>query len=314
MRQVQPAINTGDAPRCCGCGLQRSEAQSAVPRSRDSSNDFCQSPNRDLVAIHLPSHRSHTLRNMTIHVTDLTEADIPGAVKAVQQAFNGDPYNVWVYDQSKEASTWTRINELTSIRHQFSQERNYASLALRMRWGMRNGIFHVAKEEGSDKVVGVAMWLRPRPADAPPTWNDWFEGWRLWFGQVNYNMWHGRGGLNVKRYYIWKDAQAKAQQELWTDPRGYYFLNIMVVLPEAQGKGVGTKMMKAVTDQADAEDMKCYLESSKDVPNTAIYGRWGFTFQKEMICDDDGDAIRLFTMIREPGAEPGNGRGQPRNG
>ncbi|KAJ0269879.1 hypothetical protein COL940_012094 [Colletotrichum noveboracense] len=148
---------------------------------------------------------------MAIHVTTLTEADIPGAVQAVQQAFAGDPYNTWVYDQSK-------------------------------------------------------------------------------------------------RYYIWKEAQAKAQKELWTDPRGYYFLNIMVVLPEAQGKGVGAKMMKMVTDHADAEDMKCYLESSKDVPNMAIYGRWGFKFQKEMICDDDGDSIRLFTMIREPHAEPGDGR------
>lgn len=82
----------------------------------------------------------------------------------------------------------------------------------------------------------------------------------------------------------------------------------MVVLPEAQGKGVGAQMMKAVTDQADAENMKCYLESSRDVPNVTIYGRWGFKFQKEMICDDDGDAIKLFTMIREPNAEPGNGR------
>lgn len=82
----------------------------------------------------------------------------------------------------------------------------------------------------------------------------------------------------------------------------------MVVLPDAQGKGVGAKMMKAVGDQADAEGMKCYLESSRDEPNTAIYGRWGFKFQKEMTCDDDGDAIRLFTMIREPNAKPGDGK------
>ncbi|KAL6860356.1 hypothetical protein ACO1O0_004383 [Amphichorda felina] len=228
---------------------------------------------------------------MTIRVTEITEADIDGAVKAVQQAFVGDPYNVWVYDHSK-----------------FNTERNHASLALRMRWGMRNGIFHVAKEEGSDKVIGVAMWLRPQPAGQPPSWNDWLEGWRLWAGQVGMNLWYGRGGLKVNRYYIWKDAQAKAQEELWTDPRGYYFLNIMVVLPEAQGKGVGAKMMKVVSDQADAEGIKCYLESSRDVPNMAIYGRLGFKFQKEMVCDDDGDAINLFTMMREPNAEPSDGR------
>ncbi len=82
----------------------------------------------------------------------------------------------------------------------------------------------------------------------------------------------------------------------------------MVVVPEAQGKGVGAKMMKVVTDQADAENMRCYLESSRDVPNVAIYGRLGFKFQKEMTCDDNGDAIPLFTMMREPHAEPSNGR------
>jgi hypothetical protein len=63
---------------------------------------------------------------------------------------------------------------------------------------MRNGIFHVAKEGGSDAVLGVAMWLRPRPAEQPPTWTDWIEGWRLWAGQVSMNLWYGRGGLIVK--------------------------------------------------------------------------------------------------------------------
>jgi len=67
-------------------------------------------------------------------------------------------------------------------------------------------------------------------------------------------------------------------------------------------------MMKIVTEQADAENMKCYLESSRDKPNVAIYGRFGFKLQKEMVCDDNGDAITLFTMIRKPHAEPSDGR------
>lgn len=62
---------------------------------------------------------------------------------------------------------------------------------------MRNGMFYVAKEEGDDKVLGVAMWLRPCPAGHKPTWTDWWEDWRLWFSQVGMNLWYGRGGLNV---------------------------------------------------------------------------------------------------------------------
>ncbi|KAI0480836.1 acyl-CoA N-acyltransferase [Xylariaceae sp. FL0804] len=169
---------------------------------------------------------------------------------------------------------------------------------------MRNGLFHVAKEEGSDEVLGVACWLRPQPAAQPQGWHDWLEGWRLWLSQVGMNLWYGRGGLNVKRYYIWKEAQARVQSAVWTDPRGYYFLNIMVVRPKAQGRGVGRLMMEAVTDQADREDMRCYLESSRDVPNMQIYGRFGFRFAEELECDDAGTAIKLFAMVREPHAGP----------
>ncbi|KAI0127446.1 acyl-CoA N-acyltransferase [Xylariales sp. AK1849] len=224
---------------------------------------------------------------MPIRVSPLQEADIPGVVAAIQDAFANDPYNNWVFDKSK-----------------FRPERNSASLGIRCRWGMRNGLFHVAKEEGGDKVLGVACWLKPQTADQPATWHDWFEDWRLWFNQVGMNLYYGRGGLIVKRYYIWKEAQANAQSSVWTDPRGYYFLNIMVVIPRAQGKGIGKLMMKAVTDIADAERTKCYLESSRDVPNMQIYGRFGFKFAKELECDDNGDAIKLFAMVREPNAGP----------
>lgn len=114
------------------------------------------------------------------------------------------------------------------------------------------------------------------------------------------NLWHGRGGLNVKRYWIWKAAQARVQKELWTDPLGYYFCNIVTVLPEAQGKGVGKLLFKDVTDVADREGRKCYLESSRAEPNMAIYERMGFVLVKEMVCDDEGEAIRLYCMVREP--------------
>ncbi|KAI1805672.1 acyl-CoA N-acyltransferase [Daldinia bambusicola] len=222
---------------------------------------------------------------MPIRVSPLAEADIPGAVSAIQQAFADDPYNNWIFDKST-----------------FNPRRNAASLSIRCRWGMRNGIFHVAKEEGSDEVLGVACWLRPERAGQPQSWHDWIESWRLWFSQLGMNLYYGRGGLNVKRYYIWKEAQAEVQSAVWTDPRGYYFLNIMVVLPKAQNMGIGRLMMEAVTKQADAEGMSCYLESSRDVPNMQIYGRFGFKFAKELECDDEGTAIKLFAMVREPNA------------
>ncbi|RDW94712.1 hypothetical protein BP5796_00475 [Coleophoma crateriformis] len=215
---------------------------------------------------------------MAITISPLTEHDIPGAITAIQEAFANDPYNLWVFND----------------RQKLSLTRNSVSLGIRCRWGIRNALFYVAKDTTSDhpdKVLGISCWLPPKPADEKETWGDWFEGWKLWSQQVCMNVWYGRGGLNVKRtamrmkrYYIWKQKQAEAQSEIWTDPKGYYFLNIMVVLPGQQGKGIGKLLAGEVTKKADEEGIKCYLESSRDVPNMKIYESMGFHFVKGMDC------------------------------
>lgn len=118
-----------------------------------------------------------------------------------------------------------------------------------------------------------------------------------------------------KRYWIWKQKQAEAQSEIWTDHHGYYFLNIMVVLPGEQGKGIGKALAREVTKRADEEGKRCYLESSRDVPNMKIYETMGFHFVKQMDCDDDGDICRLYCMVREPqGERQGERQGEPREG
>jgi len=79
---------------------------------------------------------------MTIQISRLTEADIPGAVTAIQQAFADDPYNLWVYND----------------RSKLNLVRNRVSLGIRCRWGIRNALFYVAKESDNDeKVLGIAM-------------------------------------------------------------------------------------------------------------------------------------------------------------
>ncbi|KAI9718376.1 MAG: hypothetical protein M1812_004097 [Candelaria pacifica] len=224
---------------------------------------------------------------MTVEITRLTEGDIPGAIDTIQQAFADDPYKRWIFND----------------RSKFSLKRNRISLAIRCRWGIRNALFYVAKDPSSptpSKVLGTALWLPPRSLNTPETWDSYLQSWLLYLRQVGMNLYHGRGGLNTKRYYIWKRKQGILQNELWEDPRGYYFCNIVTVLPEAQGLGVGRLLFREVTDMADREGMRCYLESSKDEPNITIYERMGFHFCKELECDDEGVTCKLFAMIREP--------------
>ncbi len=72
------------------------------------------------------------------------------------------------------------------------------------------------------------------------------------------------------------------------------------MLPEQQGKGIGRALFQEVTKKADEEGRRCYLESSRDQPNTKIYEAIGFHFVKQMDCDDNGDVCKLYCMVREP--------------
>lgn len=85
----------------------------------------------------------------------------------------------------------------------------------------------------------------------------------------------------------------KAQRDTWTDKRGYYFCNVVAVMPDMHGRGIGRKLVEVVTDQADKEGMKCYLESSKDVPNIQIYEKMGFEFARALECDDNGTVCKV---------------------
>lgn len=207
-------------------------------------------------------------------------SDIDGAITCIQRAFADDPYNNWVFNRAN-----------------FSPKRNRVSLGIRCRWGMQHALFQVAKE--NNKVLGVACWLPPSDPSAPETWTSYLGSWSLYLQQILMNLTYGRGGLNMMRYYIWKAAQAEAQKEIWTDEKGYYFCNIVTVLPEAQGKGVGRMLFRHVTDVADREGRRCYLESSRAEPNMKIYERMGFRLVKEMRCEDGAEGITLYCMMRE---------------
>ncbi|KAJ5997212.1 hypothetical protein N7522_008872 [Penicillium canescens] len=237
---------------------------------------------------------------MAIEIVPLAQRDIPGAVDCVQKAFSDDPYFRWAFDDPSK----------------FNIQRNAASLAAHFQYGINCDCpIYVAKitcaanETKNDlevrlppgTVVGVGWWYSPQAPSRPQTWSVWAQEWLLSFRQLMNNiLFFGRGGLNVRRYWIWKQVQQTAHDSIWQDPRGYYFCNVVGVNSEARGMGVGKKLMESVMDKADQEGMPCYLESSKGYPNVCIYEKMGFELVREIECVDGGDVCKLYCMIRSP--------------
>lgn len=146
-------------------------------------------------------------------------------------------------------------------------------------------------------IVGVGWWYSPQEPSKPQTWSVWAQEWILSFRQlVNNILFLGRGGLNLPRYWIWKQVQRDAHEALWKDPRGYYFCNMVGVSSSVRGMGVGKRLMESVMDKADREGMPCYLESSKGYPNVTIYEKMGFELVKEIECVEGGDICRVSCL------------------
>jgi GNAT superfamily N-acetyltransferase len=58
----------------------------------------------------------------------------------------------------------------------------------------------------------------------------------------------------------------------------HLLLQILAVMPEEQGRGVGSALMRTVLERADREGLPAYLEATSD-RNRALYERHGFEYR-----------------------------------
>jgi GNAT superfamily N-acetyltransferase len=77
----------------------------------------------------------------------------------------------------------------------------------------------------------------------------------------------------------------------------HWYLATLGTDPVAQGRGIGSALLRPVLNHCDAEGLPAYLESSKE-RNVPFYARHGFEVVKEVPLPGGGPTI--WTMWRDP--------------
>lgn len=122
-------------------------------------------------------------------------------------------------------------------------------------------------------VAGAALWAPPGAAPEIELDDAWLADW---------------------------PRMAKVVQVLEsTHPHeACWYLNLVAVEPTAQGNGIGSALLRAVTGRADAQGARCYLEATSD-DNRRLYERHGFAATAAVVVGDG--CSPLWAMWREPG-------------
>lgn len=89
----------------------------------------------------------------------------------------------------------------------------------------------------------------------------------------------------------------------------HYYVASMSTLPEKQGQGHCSKLMRAVSGAADMDGLPCYLECSGE-RNRDIYQRFGYEVVEEqtLVVEDDETGSepngKMYAMVRPPHGRP----------
>ena len=139
-----------------------------------------------------------------------------------------------------------------------------------------------------DRMVGAAVWLPPGQFPWSP-WRKLRAG-----GTFLPVLWAGRGSL--RRFFaLGKNAELASPHE------SHWYLQVLGIRKEAQGRGLGTRLLQPVLSRADQEGTLCYLETA-DPANLAFYERLGFHFDRRLQLIPGGPPH--YAMRRPPEGRP----------
>lgn len=140
----------------------------------------------------------------------------------------------------------------------------------------------------SPEINGFAVWL-------PPT----FQGSKtlpfLFNGGISLILHSGLGIINKLLTY---ENYAMNLKKKFTGHFDWYLYNLSVS-KKAQGKGIGSKLLRPMLEFSDLEQLTAYLETNKE-SNVALYEHFGFKLMEEDFIPNSN--VKHYAMTRAPKA------------
>lgn len=193
----------------------------------------------------------------------LRRTSIDTAAVTMERAFLSDPLFIWVFPRSA-----TRATALRTF----------------MRGGLEYGVRYGRVTSAHD-AKAVSIWVPPGPGLTMPRMvRSGFFGlpFRIGFGPF-------------ARFIGANEVMDKIHKRGVPEP--HWYLMLVGVDPELQGRGVGSALVKEGLIQADRGGFPCYLETSEK-RNLAFYERHGFFVLEETVLGKGGPVA--WAMRREP--------------
>ena len=193
-------------------------------------------------------------------VRPATPADLPAIGRALAAAFDGVP--VWSHLASPKAD-WTARASAWFEAEARSQLKGHGEVLV------------------DDEVRGAAIW-------APPGhWKGTLvEGLAL--AVPSARLFRSRLPRSIANLNLMERKHPKEPE--------HWYLAILGTDPAHQGTGIGSALIRAVTDRCDEQGLGAYLESSKE-QNVPYYARHGFEVREQIT---SGDGPPMWLMWRDP--------------
>lgn len=194
-------------------------------------------------------------------VRPAVDSDLAALTATLARAFDDDPFINWMAMQDRRRAR--RVFEV-------------------MEMSLRDLTFPYGEVYTTDGAQGGALWTPPGK-------------WHLGLLQQLMMLPRLARVTSWKRFLTVSSGFTALERKHPAAP--HYYLAVLGVDTEMQGRGLGGQLMRPVLDKCDSEHLPAYLESSKE-KNVPLYERNGFKVTEKYQVSNGGPPMWL--MWRDP--------------